>query len=99
MHVISKRKLREFWEQYPDSQMPLDSWYRIAKKAKWQSIAEAKSVFPHADAANECTIFNIGGNKYRLIVEIKYDRQVIYVKHVLTHKEYDKGAWKKDCGG
>lgn len=99
MHVISKKKLREFWAKYPDAQLPLDNVYRIAKKAAWQSIAEVKAVFPHADAAYDCTVFNIGGNKYRLIVEIKYDRQVIYVKHVLTHKDYDKGAWKKDCGG
>ena len=99
MHVISKKKLREFWGEWPEAQLPLDNWYRIANKAKWQSIAEVKAVFPHADAAYECTIFNIGGNKFRLIVEIKYDRQVIYVKHVLTHKDYDKGAWKKDCGG
>lgn len=99
MHVISKKRLREFWREWPDSQLPLDNWYRIAKKAAWQSIADAKAVFPHADAAYECTVFNIGSNKYRLIVEVKYDRQVIYVKHVLTHKDYDKGAWKKDCGG
>ena len=49
-------------------------------------------------AVGQFTVFNIGGNKYRLIVEVKYDRQVIYVKHVLTHKDYDKDAWKKDCG-
>ena len=97
MHVISKKKLREFWDQYPDSEMPLDSWYRISKKATWQSVAETKTVFPHADAVYDCTVFNIGGNKYRLVVEIKYDRQVIYVKHVLSHKDYDKGTWKKDC--
>lgn len=99
MHVISKKKLREFWEKWPDAQLPLDNWYRIANKATWQSIADVKIVFPHADAAYECTVFNVGGNKYRLIVKIRYDRQVIYVKHVLTHKDYDKGAWKKDCGG
>lgn len=99
MHVISKKRLREFWAKYPDAELPLDNWHRVAKKAMWQSIAEVKTVFPHADAAYECTVFNIGGNKYRLIVEIKYDRQVIYVKHVLTHKDYDNGTWKKDCGG
>jgi len=99
LHVISKKKLREFWERHPDSQTPLDNWYRAATKAAWQSMAEVKDVFPHADAAYDCTVFNIGGNKYRLIVAIRYDRQVIYVKHVLTHKDYDKGSWKKDCGG
>ena len=98
MHVISKKMLREFWEQYPDAKEPLNKWYRVAKKATWQSISDVKAVFPHAEAASDCTVFNIGGNKYSLIVEIKYHRQVIYVKHVLTHKEYDQGAWKKACG-
>jgi mRNA interferase HigB len=68
-------------------------------KAAWRSLADVREVFPHADAVYDCTIFNIGGNKYRLIVGINYNRQVIYVKHVLTHKEYDKENWKKDCGG
>lgn len=99
LHVISKKKLRDFWLRHSAAQAPLDNWYRVAKKAAWQSIAEVKVVFPHADAVYACTVFNIGGNKYRLIVEIRYDRQVIYVKHVLTHKDYDKGAWKKDCEG
>lgn len=99
MRVISKKRLREFWLVNPAAQLPLDNWYRVAKKATWQSIAEVRAVFPHADAAYDCTVFNIGGNKYRLIVELRYDRQVIYVKHVLTHKDYDQGAWKKDCGG
>ena len=99
MHIISKKRLREFWKENSVAQLPLDNWYRVAKKATWQSIAETRAVFPHAYAAYDCTVFNIGGNKYRLIVEIKYDRQVIYVKHVLTHKDYDQGAWEKDCGG
>jgi mRNA interferase HigB len=97
LHVISKKKLREFWELYPDAQAPLDKWYRVASKANWQSLAEVRQVFPHADAVYECTVFNIGGNKYRLIVSIDYARQVIYVKHVLTHNECDKEGWKKDC--
>jgi mRNA interferase HigB len=99
LHVISKKKLREFWEQHQDAEALLNNWYRAATRATWQSIADVKAVFPHADAVYDCTVFNIGGNKYRLIVEIKYNKQVIYVKHVLTHKDYDKGSWKKDCGG
>jgi mRNA interferase HigB len=98
LRVISKKKLREFWGQHRDAEAPLNQWYRAATKATWRSIADAKVVFPHADAVYNCTVFNIGGNKYRLIVEIKYNKQVIYVKHALTHKDYDKGAWKKDCG-
>ena len=98
MRIISKKKLREFWQRQPEAEAPLNNWYRVAKKARWRTIAEVKAVFPQADAVGACTVFNIGGNKYRLIVKIKYDRQVIYAKHVLTHKDYDKGAWKKDCG-
>jgi mRNA interferase HigB len=98
LRVISKKKLREFWEQHRDAETPLNQWHRAATKAVWRSIADVKVAFPHADAVYNCTVFNIGGNKYRLIVEIKYNKQVIYVKHALTHKDYDKGAWKKDCG-
>lgn len=99
LHVISKKKLREFWEHYPDAREPLNQWHRAACKANWQSLAEVRQLFPHADAVYECTVFNIGGNKYRLIVDINYARQVIYVKHVFTHKKYDQESWKKDCGG
>ena len=99
MHVISKKKLREFWQLYPAAQTPLDQWYRVAAKARWQSLAEVRQVFPQADTVYQCTVFNIGGNKFRLIVDVSYERQVIYVKHVLTHKEYDQDSWKKDCRG
>ena len=69
-------------------------WYRIAKRAAWQNITQVRQVFPHADAVGEFTIFNIGGDKYRLIVSIKYRWQVIYIRHVLTHQEYDQEKWK-----
>ncbi len=97
MHVISRRALREFWEQYPDAQEPLNEWFKAASRAKWQSITEVKQIYAHADAAGDCTIFNIRGNNYRLIVKIRYDRQAIYIRSVLTHAEYDKEKWKNDC--
>lgn len=70
------------------------SWYRIAKRAHWQSLMDVKKDFSHADAVSLFTVFNIGGNKYRLIVTIKYRWQVIYIRHVLTHKEYTQEKWK-----
>ena len=69
-------------------------WYTVAKRARWQSLVEIRRDFPHADAADLFTVFNIGGNKYRLVTVIKYRWQVIYVRRVLTHSEYSKEKWK-----
>src|SRR6266403_1226710 len=73
---------------------PLDIWYRIAKKAGWRNLMEVRLTFPTADAVGRFTIFNIKGNAYRLITEINYRTERIFLRHVLTHAEYDKGAWK-----
>jgi len=94
MRVISLRTLREFWEIYPDAETPLRTWYRIALMEEWQNPSEVRGMFPHADSVGDLTVFNIGGNKYRLIVRIRYDFQLINIRAVLTHKEYDKGDWK-----
>jgi mRNA interferase HigB len=84
----------EFAERHPDAEEPLDRWYRILKHGSFSSFADLRTVFPSADKVGQLTVFNIGGNKYRLIVAIHYNRQIVYVRHVLTHKEYDKGTWK-----
>jgi mRNA interferase HigB len=96
MHVISYRRLREFAQKHSNSSEALDSWYKIASKADWSNLIEVQSVFPRAEAVGNFTIFNIKGNNYRLIVSIDYERQLIYIKYILTHGEYDKEAWKND---
>ena len=77
----------------------LDAWYRIAKSAKWKSLQDVRQTYPSADGVpveeKVFTVFNIGGNNFRLIVGINYETETIFVKHVLTHAEYDKGDWKK----
>jgi mRNA interferase HigB len=97
MHVITFRKLREFWQRHPDAEEPLRRWYKIATKARWQNLADTRRDFPHADLAGVCTIFNIKGNDYRLISKIYYPSQVALIRFVLTHADYDKGSWKNDC--
>lgn len=97
MHVITRRALKEFAALNKAAEKPLDSWYRVAKRAHLQSITDVRVSYPHADAVGRCTVFNIGGNKYRLIVKIEYKLQTVYIKHVLTHAEYDKEEWKHDC--
>jgi mRNA interferase HigB len=100
MRVISRTQLREFWLKHRDSEGPLRSWYKAAIAADWDSLQAVRNAYPHADAATLdsgalVTIFNIGGNKYRLIVRIIYPYRRIYIGCALTHAEYDKGAWKK----
>ena len=96
MNVISFRKLREFWEAYPSAEPQLRRWYKITSNSDWQSIADTKLDFPHADLVGVCTVFNIKGNDFRLITKIFYP-ETILVRNVLTHAEYDKGGWKNDC--
>ena len=97
MHIITKKRLKEFWEKHLDAEAPLRAWYKVANRASWQNLAQTRRDFPHADLVGECTVFNIGGNKYRLIAVIRYQAQRVYIIRVLTHKEYDGGKWKDDC--
>jgi mRNA interferase HigB len=97
MRVISKKALREFWQQNTDAEQSLGRWFEIANRAAWHNLAETKADCPSAEAVGTCTVFNVGGNKYRLITYINYRFQRIYILHVLAHKEYDLEKWKKDC--
>jgi mRNA interferase HigB len=82
-------------EAHRDLDHPLDAWYRVAKKSEWKSLMDVKRVFPSAEAVEKFTVFNIKGNAYRLITEINYLTGRIFLRNVLTHAEYSKGAWKR----
>ena len=94
MHVISRKLLLQAVERHGDIGAPLDVWYRIAKKAEWKNLMELRRELPTADGVGKFTVFNIKGNGYRLITEINYRTGRIFLRHVLTHAEYSKGAWK-----
>ena len=98
MHVISRKAIRDFCRKHPDAAEPLDHWYRITKKADWQNFAELKQTFSSADLVGQCTVFNIGGNNYRLIAKIYFEGRVCLIRNILIHKDYDKNKWKADCG-
>jgi mRNA interferase HigB len=94
MHVISRKALQQFGERHPDSKNPLSRWYKIMKKSDFASFNELRNTFPTADKVGDLIVFNIGGNKYRLIASIHFNRSKVYIRRILTHPEYDKGAWK-----
>ena len=91
MRIISRRPLREFAEEHPDAKTPLDAWFRIIEGCDYKSPHELRQDFPTASFLGaRRTVFNIGGNKYRLVVDMRYDLGRVYVRHVLTHEEYDR---------
>jgi mRNA interferase HigB len=96
MRLISRRPLKQFWEKRPDAEAGLRHWIRAVEAAEWKSFVDVRRLFGSADQVGRFVVFDIAGNKYRLIVVIHYDRQRCYVRHILTHREYDLGKWKKE---
>ena len=94
MHVISRKSLHLFSAIHANAEASLDTWYRATKAAQWKSLAELNLIFPSADLVGRFTVFNIKGNHYRLIAEINYRSGTVFVRHILTHENYDKGNWK-----
>jgi mRNA interferase HigB len=95
MHVISRKALRDFWEQHPDGETALVRWFKIMECTEFAGFAELRVTFPSADKVDEWVVFNIGGNKYRLITSIHFNRGRVYVRRVMTHAEYNRGDWKR----
>ncbi len=95
MHVITRKRLSEFAEKYPDSNNALAEWYRQLKSRNFSSIAEIREIYPTADKVGKLTVFNIGGNKARLVAAIHYNRKKVYIRAVLTHEQYNAGKWKE----
>jgi len=102
MRVISKSRLKKFWESLnsEDSEGPFRAWYTHVsnKSIAWQNWGDVRSSYGNADLVGNCVVFNIAGNKYRLITRIIYEIQTVYILKVITHKEYDKDKWKDECG-
>lgn len=94
MHVITRRKLLEFAEGHPAAKVPLDAWFKVVSRAEFKNLMEIRAVFPAADDVQGLCVFNIGGNKFRLVVKVEYRWQKVFIVVVMTHEEYDRGAWK-----
>jgi mRNA interferase HigB len=94
MRIIKRAALVRFWSEHPDAKTSLEAWYGVVRKAKWTTPIELKQVYGNADLVGRRTVFNIAGNKYRLIARVNYVSQTVFVLHVLTHSDYDKRARK-----
>jgi len=94
VRVIARPILRGFIAEHPDAATSLDAWWHEARRADWTTPNEVRESFASASFVEGLTVFNIAGNKYRLIVDIRYDLGRVYIADVLTHRDYDRGLWK-----
>jgi mRNA interferase HigB len=101
MHVISNRTLREFWESRKhdalDAKKYLSAWHKLAEKAEWSNFGELKQTFGSADQVGNCTVFDVGNNRFRLIGHVHYETGRLFVLKVMDHQEYDKKLWIESC--
>ncbi|MCL4870571.1 MAG: type II toxin-antitoxin system HigB family toxin [Anaerolineae bacterium] len=96
MPIITRKTLAEFWQKHPNAENPLKLWFVRTRQAQWHSLAELRRDFLAADLVRRVIVFNIGGGNYRLVARVEYQLQRVYVRQIMTHAEYDKGAWKND---
>jgi mRNA interferase HigB len=95
VNVINRTALRAMMEAHPESAAALDAWWRVAKAARWNHIEECRRSLATADRVGRCLVFDILGNRYRLITVVSWRNQRIYIKALLTHREYERNTWHK----
>lgn len=95
MHVITKSTLAAFWRVHPDAEQPLRDWFRLMDQNNFADFTALRATFASADIVGKMTVFNIGGNKYRLIAALHYNTSKVFIRQVLTHAEYDRNQWKR----
>jgi len=102
VRVISKRRLRQFWESRKHdvalAERGLSVWYKTAKNATWANFEALKQTFGSADQVGNCVVFDVGNNRFRVIGRVNYVRGILYILRVMDHPEYDKKLWVDDCG-
>ena len=95
MHIITRKRILEFSQKHSEAERPLDRWYRIVKRTNFESFPDLRRTFRSADQVGKLTVFNIGGNRFRLVTYIVYAKKRIYIRDILTHTDYDRGRWKE----
>ncbi|MEP7213031.1 MAG: type II toxin-antitoxin system HigB family toxin [Acidobacteriota bacterium] len=99
---MSERKLREFWESSNGAERQrrekvFKLWRGLVRKADWSTFADVRTTFNHSDVYGNCTIFDVGENRYRVAAKVEYRIKVVFIRAMLTHTDYDSDQWKGDC--
>ena len=102
MNVISRPAVDLAIQRHPDAESWLNAWWKVARREQWVSLRHVRETYPHSDQVGSCLVFDVRGNTYRFVVGVRYATRgrggTLFVKHFLTHAEYDTNDWKKDCG-
>jgi mRNA interferase HigB len=93
VHVITQRRLSDFWTKHPEAHSPLLSWYKATRAAQWKSFADVRRTFNGADYVDPFVVFDIGGNNFRIIAKVEYRFGKVFIAHVFTHAKYER--WNK----
>lgn len=101
MHIIARPILRTFYQKHPDARDWLNAWWKNVSHARWEAPDDVKAAYGSVDRVGECYVFDVRQNRYRLIVKMvfayKQNDGTVFIKHILTHADYDKELWKRDC--
>jgi mRNA interferase HigB len=95
VNIISRKALRQMMKQHAETTTALESWWKVSKAARWKHLEQCRATFSAADQVGRCLIFNLMGNNYRLITVVSWRNQRIYIKALLTHREYERNTWRK----
>jgi mRNA interferase HigB len=98
VRIISKKKLRDFWQVHSSAKKPLEAWFKRVSEADWTSYQDLTRDIPSADIVGDCVVFNILHNDYRLIARLRFPTHLVYVLKIMTHAEYDRTDWQTECG-
>jgi len=97
MRIVTERKLKEFWAKNKLAETVVRDWIQAVSLADWKTSVDVKKTFNSTNIYKGCTIFDIGGNKYRIIAKVEYQIHIVFIRFVLTHSEYDEKKWQSDC--
>lgn len=97
MRIVTTRKLKEFWTENKAAELVMREWIKTVYLADWKTSADVKNTFNSVNVYKNCTIFDVGGNKYRVIAKVEYQIYIVFIRFVLTHSEYDEKKWQSDC--
>ena len=95
MRIIGRKAVEKFKRKHAHARSPLDNWHRVVSSRDWSNFVELREVFPSADQVGPYIVFNVGGNRYRLIATVNFEVRTLLVRDVLTHQEYDRGGWRR----
>lgn len=98
MRIITERRLREFWQTNQNAENAMREWISVVRLANWNNLADVHATFNSIDFHKNMLIFNVGGNKFRIIAKVEYQKHLVFIKFVGTHNQYDNHKAWCDCG-